>query len=116
MRASLSTERPIRWQRVNALPDFVFFNHSVHLAKGIGCESCHGRVDQMGRVSQATSMSMGWCLECHRDPATHVRPRSEITAMGWDDTHRTPADDSARVQLAGEYHVQRRTDCSTCHR
>src|SRR5262245_9761742 len=116
VRASLASKQPIAWRRVNALPDFVFFNHSIHLAKGIGCESCHGRVDQMAQVAQATSMSMGWCVGCHRNPLPHLRPRTEITAMGWDATHTRPADDSVRARLARDYRVQSMTNCSTCHR
>ncbi|HEY9228095.1 MAG TPA: cytochrome c3 family protein, partial [Gemmatimonadaceae bacterium] len=116
VRASIASQKPIEWRRVNALPDFVFFNHSIHLAKGIGCESCHGRVDQMGQVSQATTLSMGWCLDCHRDPVRHVRPRSEVTAMGWDATHVGPATDSLRRRLAHDYNVRSFTNCTTCHR
>jgi len=116
VRASLSSGRPIPWRRVNALPDFVFFDHSIHLAKGIGCESCHGRVDQMGRVEQAAPLTMGWCMSCHRDPAHVVRPRAEVTAMGWDSTHVGAAPDSLRARLARAYHLRSRTDCSTCHR
>jgi hypothetical protein len=116
VRASLQSGRPIPWRRVNALPDFVFFDHSIHVAKGIGCESCHGRVDRMARTEQATPLSMGWCLECHRDPVRRLRPRAEITTMGWDSTHAEVAVDTTRLRLARAYHVQSRTDCSTCHR
>lgn len=113
---SLSSERPVAWRRVNALPDFVFFDHSIHVAKGVGCETCHGRVDQMARVEQARPLTMGWCLECHRDPAAHLRPTSEITTMGWDEAHGRPHVDSLGVRLVRDYHVQRLTTCSTCHR
>lgn len=116
IRASLASNKPIAWRRVNALPDFVFFNHSIHLAKGIGCESCHGRVDQMGQVAQASPMSMGWCLDCHRNPVPHVRPRSEITTMGWDAAHHGSSYDTLRARLARNYNVQSMTNCSTCHR
>lgn len=114
VRASLTSNKPIAWRRVNALPDFVFFNHSIHIAKGVGCETCHGRVDQMAQVSQATPLSMGWCLSCHRDPAPHLRPRSEITTMGWSPK---PTDSAALGErLMHEYGVSRLTTCSTCHR
>src|SRR5262249_29689936 len=73
VRASLMANRPIAWQRVNELPDFVFFDHSIHVAKGVGCETCHGRVDRMARVSQVRPLTMGWCLSCHRDPAPNLR-------------------------------------------
>lgn len=113
VRASIASGRPIPWRRVNAVPDFVFFDHSVHLAKGVGCETCHGRVDQMAQVSQATPMSMAWCVSCHRDPAPNLRPRSEITTMGW-----TPPRDSVALaeRLMRENHVRSLTNCSTCHR
>lgn len=115
--ASLASNRPIAWRRVDALPDFVFFDHSIHVAKGVGCETCHGRVDEMARVAQATPMSMAWCVSCHRDPAPNLRPRAEITTMGWSAAHpRSAATDSLGAQLAREYHVQRLTNCSTCHR
>lgn len=116
VRASLAASRPIAWQRVNALPDFVFFDHSIHVAKGVGCETCHGRVDQMARVEQAAPLTMGWCLSCHRNPTPNLRPRSEIVAMGWDAAHDSPADDSARVRLQYEYGVRSLTSCTTCHR
>src|SRR6185312_1142784 len=77
VRASLASLRPIEWRRVNSLPDFVFFDHSIHVAKGVGCETCHGRVDQMARVEQAEPLTMGWCLSCHRNPTPNLRPRSE---------------------------------------
>ena len=116
IRASLASNQPIVWQRVNALPDFVFFDHSIHVAKGVGCETCHGRVDQMAQVSQATPLSMGWCLGCHRDPGPHLRPRAEITTMGWplDQGDSTVAARGKR--LMEEYGVARLTTCSTCHR
>jgi hypothetical protein len=116
VRASLASHRPIPWRRVNTLPDFAFFNHSIHVAKGVGCETCHGRVDQMARVSQATSLSMGWCLDCHRDPAPHLRPRSEITTMGWVAGRTAASADSLGARLMHEYGVRRLTTCSTCHR
>jgi hypothetical protein len=116
VRASLAADRPIVWRRVDALPDFVFFNHSIHTAKGIGCETCHGRVDEMGRVEQAAPLTMGWCLSCHRDPTPHIRPRSEITTMGWDSAHARPRVDAIGVQLMQDYHVRRLTSCTTCHR
>lgn len=116
VRASLASNKPIVWQRVNALPDFAFFNHSIHVAKGVGCETCHGRVDQMARVAQATPMSMGWCVSCHRDPARNLRPRDEVTTMGWDATH-TPAERvAAGERFMQEYRVAPPTTCSTCHR
>ncbi|MGH9887069.1 MAG: cytochrome c3 family protein [bacterium] len=117
VRTSLATHTPIAWRRVNALPDFVFFNHSIHIAKGVGCETCHGRVDQMAQVSQATPLSMGWCLSCHRDPAPNLRPRSEITTMGWAAANHAGSDSAATGErFMQEYGVARLTTCSTCHR
>lgn len=116
IRASLLSGKPIVWQRVNALPDFAFFNHSIHIAKGVGCETCHGRVDQMAQVSQATSMSMGWCVSCHRDPAPNLRPRDDITTMGWGAGRTSAERAAAGERFMQEYRIARKTTCSTCHR
>ncbi len=115
VRASFRTGQPLRWTRVNDLPDFVFFNHSIHVAKGIGCASCHGRVDRMPLMYQAVSLQMEWCLDCHRRPENHLRPRSEVFNLGWQ------ADDQQALgkRLAREYRVRSVSDltsCSTCHR
>src|SRR5881628_3588088 len=83
VRASLKTGKPLEWIRVHDLPDFAYFNHSIHVNKGVGCSTCHGRIDQMPVVSQATSLQMEWCLECHRTPEKFVRPRAEIFNMAW---------------------------------
>ena len=116
VRASLSSSKPIAWQRVNALPDFVFFNHSIHVTKGVGCETCHGRVDQMAQVAQATPLSMGWCVSCHRDPAQNLRPRAEITTMGWAADHNLADSAAVGERFMQAYGVARLTTCSTCHR
>ena len=113
VRRSVATAKPIPWQRVTAVPDFVFFNHAVHTTKGIGCESCHGRVDLMERVHQVAPLTMGWCLQCHRAPEQYVRPVTAVTTMGWQ-----PARDqetSGRA-LVNEYHLRSVTTCSGCHR
>jgi hypothetical protein len=113
VRASLRTDESIRWIRVNDLPDFVYFNHSVHVHKGIGCVSCHGRVDQMNQLYQAAPLVMEWCLGCHRDPEAHVRPREQVFNMAWE----PPADQGTLSrELLKAYDVHPRTDCSTCHR
>src|SRR5262249_11094443 len=83
VRESYRTDRSIPWQRVHHLPDFVYFDHSIHVHKGIGCVSCHGRVDQMPLTMQAESLLMRWCLECHREPERFVRPRREVFNMTW---------------------------------
>ena len=102
---------PVRWQRVHSLPDFVYFDHAIHVNRGIGCASCHGRVDQMAAVYQVHRLSMSWCLDCHRDPTPHLRPRDRITSMTW--TADSPAETAA---LAAHYQPRRLTHCSTCHR
>jgi Cytochrome c7 and related cytochrome c/Class III cytochrome C family len=113
VRASWRTDQSIRWIKVNDLPDFVYFNHSVHVHKGIGCVSCHGRVDKMNQLYQATSLQMEWCLDCHRHPERNVRPRDEVFNMRWE----PPADrDALAATLMKAYDIHPRTDCSTCHR
>jgi len=121
IRDSFTTGRPIEWTRVHDKPDFVYFNHSIHVKKGIGCVSCHGRVDEMPLTWQEKSMSMGWCLDCHRDPAQYIRPREAVTDMNW-----KPSDEGEGVtqaslgaKLVKEYHVrspEQLTNCSMCHR
>ncbi len=115
VRESYRTGEPIRWVRVHDLPDYVYFDHSIHLAKGIGCESCHGRVDRMPLIMKAESLQMEWCLDCHRDPAAHVRPREEIQTMGWKpaDPERAEAEAAERVE---RYGVESLDSCSVCHR
>ena len=116
VRASFRTNESISWTRVHYLPDFVYFNHSIHVAKGVGCESCHGRVDRMPLMMQAANLRMEWCLNCHRHPEQYVRPREFITTMGY-----VPAGDQEEIgrRLVQEYHIQdarQLTSCSTCHR
>ena len=113
VRASFREDKPLHWVRVHDLPDFVYFNHSIHVKKGIGCESCHGRVDQMPLMVQEQSLQMEWCLNCHRHPENYVRPRSEITTMGY----RPPVPQSViGPELVKEYGINSLTSCSTCHR
>lgn len=113
VRASFRDNKPLKWIRVHDLPDFVYFNHSIHVKKGVGCESCHGRVDQMPLMQQERSLQMNWCLDCHRAPEKFVRPRSEITTMGYQ-----PPEPQSTLgpKLVKEYGIQTRTTCSTCHR
>jgi hypothetical protein len=111
VRESAKTGEPIPWVRVHQLPDYAYFNHSVHVAAGVGCATCHGRIDQMDEVALVEPLSMAWCLECHRDPAPNLRPRTEITNMEFDTATYNPADDSSRTrQLVPPTH------CSGCHR
>jgi hypothetical protein len=110
VRRSFETGEPVRWVRVHDLPDFVYFNHSAHLTAGIGCVSCHGRVDRMEVVRQDQPLNMAWCLECHRDPAGEVVPREAITDLA------RARDAALGAQLAQEYDLTPSVDCSTCHR
>jgi Cytochrome c7 and related cytochrome c len=112
VRASWRTGRSLTWIRVYDLPNFVYFNHSMHVRKGIGCVSCHGRVDQMNQIWQASPLQMEWCLACHRHPERQIRPRGRVFDLAWQ------ADDQADLgpRLVDEYHVRARTDCTTCHR
>lgn len=110
VRHSVFDDRPISWRRVYLLPDFVFFNHAIHVHKGVGCETCHGRVDRMPRIMQVPPLTMQWCLDCHRDPQPNLRPRDAVTRMGWQSPPETQA------QLAAAYRVAPGTSCTTCHR
>ncbi|HEX3799090.1 MAG TPA: cytochrome c3 family protein [Verrucomicrobiae bacterium] len=115
VRQSLATSTPIHWKRVNYVPDFVFFNHSIHVNKGIGCATCHGAVDEMPLTWKNETLYMRWCLNCHRDPAKFIRPRTEVFNLHW----QPPANEPARGQsLVAAYHVNttQMTDCSLCHR
>jgi Cytochrome c7 and related cytochrome c len=111
LRASVETGQPIRWQRVHSLPDFVYFDHAIHVTRGIGCVTCHGRVDEMAAVYQVHRLTMSWCLDCHRDPASQLRPRDRITSMTW-----TADGPDELAGLARYYRPRSLTHCSTCHR
>jgi hypothetical protein len=116
VRASFRTNQSIRWTRVYDLPDFVYFNHSIHVDKGVGCETCHGRVDRMPLTAQEPTLRMEWCLNCHRHPEKYLRPREFITKMGYQ-----PAGDQEEIgrRLMAENHIHDArflTSCSTCHR
>jgi hypothetical protein len=113
VRASLRAGTPLEWRRVHDLPDFVYFNHAAHVNKGVGCATCHGRVDRMPLVSAQQTLQMAWCLECHTRPERYVRPRADVFRMDYE-----PPPDQATLgaALVAEYRIQRLTDCSTCHR
>jgi|SRR5262245_26911074 len=116
VRDSWRTERPIKWTRVHDLPDFAYFNHSIHVNKGVGCSSCHGRVDLMPLMWNTSSLQMEWCIECHRNPEKVLREQKDITNMEWE----APKDQAERGKaLAAKYNLQPTTvltSCSTCHR
>jgi hypothetical protein len=144
VRASYRDNVPLQWTRVHDLPDYVYFNHSVHIAKGIGCESCHGKVNRMPLMLQNASLQMEWCLDCHRNPVKNVRPREEVFNIDWDPGDPrtwkslaanagamqvpvevaakpgwTPSSDQRarlRTHLAKDYDLHSLTSCSTCHR
>lgn len=116
VRASYRDNKPILWERVHDLPGFVYFNHSIHVSKGVGCSTCHGRIDEMPAVYQENTLQMEWCLSCHRNPQAHIRPKSEIYNMSWKDSDLTG---EQRQKLGEEYQLRDKqfmTSCSTCHR
>lgn len=112
VRRSWFTDRSIAWRRVHDLPDFAYFNHAIHVNRGVGCVTCHGRVDRMAEIMPVHSLQMGWCLDCHRAPEQHLRPREHITSMTWQ------PDDALAVgkAVAQQLGVHTRTSCTTCHR
>ncbi len=113
VRESWRTGQSIEWTRVHDLPDFVYFNHSIHLNKGIGCSTCHGEVQNIAFMYKQNTLYMNWCLECHRNPEKYIRPRSEV----FNTAYQTPANQAELgKKLVAEYHVQSLTDCYTCHR
>jgi hypothetical protein len=113
VRESFRSDRSLQWTRVHDLPDFAYFAHASHVNRGIGCSTCHGRVDRMPLMVQASSLQMEWCLDCHRDPAKYVRPQEEIFNAAWE----PPADQMEKgAALVREYGLKPSTSCSTCHR
>jgi hypothetical protein len=113
IRDSWASGTSIEWTRVHDLPDFVYFNHSIHINKGIGCSTCHGQVNDMPWVYKVNTLYMNWCINCHRDPAQYIRPKTEVFNMDY----KYPSDQAQLgAHLVKEYHVQSLTDCYTCHR
>jgi len=112
---SLANGEPVRWNRVHQLPGFVYFNHSIHVNKGVGCATCHGPVDQMPLTWRHAPLTMQWCLACHRAPEKHLRPRERVFDMHWQSP---PDQERLGRQLIHAYRVRvgEITDCSTCHR
>ena len=113
VRASYRNNESIAWTRLHDLPNFVYFNHSIHVKKGIGCQSCHGSIDQMEIAYKSNSLYMEWCLNCHREPEKYIRPREAIFDM-----HYIPKEPQEILgpKLVKEYKVQKLLDCYTCHR
>jgi hypothetical protein len=114
VRESLAEHKPLRWRNVYTLPDYVYFDHSIHIAKGIGCTECHGAIGEMPLTRKAATLHMSWCLDCHRNPAPHLRPQAAVFDPNW---HRTP-DTPPGERLMQDYkiHPQTLADCSVCHR
>jgi len=117
IRAAFAENEPVKWVRVHDLPDYVYFNHMAHVNAAIGCETCHGRIDQMVKVYQSKPLTMGWCIDCHKNPTPNLRSAENVTKMGYDDEksqpHRQP-DEGARIFAKNDIHPP--TSCSTCHR
>jgi hypothetical protein len=111
IRAAFAENEPVKWVRVHDVPDYVYFNHQAHVNAAVGCETCHGRVDQMVQVYQAKSLTMEWCIACHRDPTPHIRPIDQLTTMGYE-----PKSEDEGEKLVKERNVRPSTNCSTCHR
>ena len=113
VRRSLAENKPIQWNKVNRLPDYAYFDHSIHIAKGVGCTTCHGQVAEMPLTWKANTLYMEWCLDCHRAPEKYVRPKSEV----FDPGYVTPANQlELGARLVKEYKIHSLTNCSTCHR
>jgi len=113
VRESFKTGKAIQWNTVNDLPDYVYFDHSIHINKGIGCSSCHGDVDKEPLMAKGASLQMGFCVNCHTHPEQQVRPRDQVFNMSW----QPPANQAVvGPQLVQEYHIQTKISCSACHR
>ena len=114
VRASFRDNTSLQWTRIHDLPDFVYFKHDIHINKGIGCETCHGRIDRMPLAWKAQTLNMEWCLECHRAPHKFIRPREEVFNMAWTPP---PDQEAAGLKLVEQYGIQKSqlTDCSVCH-
>lgn len=113
VRQSVATGLPLQWNRVTQVPGFVYFDHSIHIQKGVGCASCHGQVDQMPLTTKAQSMQMSFCLDCHQNPQNSLRPRDQVFNMAWQPPS-TQTQDGLR--LMHEYNVDKKVSCSVCHR
>jgi hypothetical protein len=120
VRESAATGKAIPWVQVHITPDYVYFNHSVHVTRGISCVECHGRIDQMDEVYHAKPFSMSFCLDCHRDPAAHIRPTDKVTDLGW--TWSTNSVEAEKLQevngkkFVHDWKVESLQSCSACHR
>jgi hypothetical protein len=116
IRASYRENKPMEWAKVHDLPDYVYFNHSIHVAKGMGCTTCHGPVGKMQLMYQDASLLMEWCLDCHRNPEKNVRPRDQVFNAEWQPPSDSDERKAMQATLAKEYDLKSLTSCSTCHR
>ena len=120
VRNSAQNNTPIPWVQVHVIPDYVYFNHSVHIARGISCVECHGRIDQMDEVHMDKPLSMSFCLSCHREPAEHIRPADKVTDLGWHWSADTETNEVMQMHygtnVVHDWKVQSLQDCSACHR
>ena len=112
IRESWENDEPIEWVRIHKLPDYSYFNHARHVNAGVSCVSCHGRVDQMKEVYQVESLSMSWCLECHRNPAPNIRPKEFVTQMDWESDNQL----EMAKELIKAHKINPGQECSVCHR
>lgn len=115
LRQSLAKGIPLHWKRVAKLPDYVYFNHSIHIHAGVGCETCHGHIDRMPLTWRANAFEMQWCIACHRDPAPNLRPREQVTNMNWT-TDQDRRDLGHKLMVEYGVDPKNLTDCSMCHR
>jgi hypothetical protein len=115
VRESFRTDTSLEWLKVHDLPDFAYFNHSIHIKKGVGCQTCHGRVDEMPLMKRENTLNMEWCLSCHREPEKFLRPREEVFNPNWV-LEKGQTQEELGAELVERYHVQKLTSCSTCHR
>jgi hypothetical protein len=117
VRQSLASGRPLEWRRVAQLPDYVYFNHSIHISRGVPCVECHGRVDRMPLMARAKPFTMQFCLSCHRDPAPHLRPASQVTRMDWSGyTNREQRAFAAAAMRRHRIDPAKLDNCELCHR
>ncbi|PYU36469.1 MAG: cytochrome C [Acidobacteria bacterium] len=116
VRESFRTGKPVEWTRVHQLADFVYFDHSIHVNKGVGCATCHGRVDEMPLIRQVASLQMEWCLDCHREPELYLRPHDQVFDMAWQPPSDQLEQGSRLAKLYKIRSVEELTSCSTCHR
>ena len=115
VRKSMAEHMPLHWNRVHRLPDYVYFDHSVHIANGVGCTTCHGQIANMPLMRQSAPLTMAWCLDCHRDPTHYLRPRSEIFSPTWGPP-KDQLEQGRKLLIQYQIHVEHLTDCSVCHR